>query len=84
MTVLLLVLDVLIVAAAFVSGALWLKASWRRIRRISRHEVLDHADLNRIVTAMNRAQILNARAAGATACAALLAGVRLLLELVAS
>lgn len=47
------------------------------MRRICRDEVLDAADLNRMVVAYNRTQILNARAALATAVAGILAGLRL-------
>lgn len=75
-----IVLDFLIIAAALLSAWLWLAASRTRLRRVSRHEVLDAADVNRIVTAMNRAQILNSRAALATAAAAILAAARLGLD----
>ncbi len=51
------------------------------MRRIRRNEVLDAADINRIVVAMNRAQILNSRAALATGCAAVLATLRFCLDL---
>jgi hypothetical protein len=51
------------------------------LRRISRHEALDSADINRIVTTMNRTQILNARAALATALSALFAALRVVLDL---
>ena len=79
MTLFLALLDIAIVFAAGLSGLFWFRASRRRVRRVSRHEVLDHADINRIVTALNRTQILNARAAQATAVAASLAGLRFLL-----
>lgn len=39
--------------------------------------LLDHADFNRMVVAYNRTQILNARAAIATAIAGILAAMRL-------
>ena len=42
--------------------------------------VLDAADINRLVTALNRTQILNARAALSTAIATVLAGIRLALS----
>ena len=48
---------------------------------MSRFEALDAADINRIVVALNRTQTLNARAALATAVAAGLAGLRVLLGL---
>ncbi len=77
MAELVVVLDLLIVAAALAAAWLWFIASRHRVRRVSRHEVLDTADINRIVTALNRTQILNARAALSTACAGVLAAIRL-------
>ena len=77
MYTLFLLLDGLIVAAAAGSAWLWWAASRRKVRRIRRDEVLDAADINRIVVAMNRAQMLNSRAAVATGCAAFLAILRL-------
>ncbi len=73
----LLAIDFGIVAAALASSWLWWKASGQRLRRISRREELDAADINRMVTALNRTQMLNARAALATAIAAFLAGARI-------
>ena len=73
-------LDALIVVAAVLSAWFWLRASGKRVRRVSKHETFDHADINRLVVALNRAQILNARAAKATAAAALLGGLRILLD----
>lgn len=78
-TWLLQILDGAIVAAALVSAWLWWRASAQRMRRVSRHEALDAADINRMVTALNRMQIFGARAALATAVAAALAGLRLIL-----
>ena len=78
-----LALELAIAAAAFLSGYLWWGASRRRLRRVSRHEILDHADINRIVTNLNRTQILNSRAACATALAAALAGTHVLIGTVA-
>lgn len=74
---LVVVLDLAIVAAALASAWLWWLASGRRVRRVSRREVLDSADMNRLITALNRTQILNRRAALATACAAVIAVIRL-------
>ncbi len=62
--------------AAFVASWLWYRASGRRLRRVSRREELDAGDINRIVTAINRAQILNMQAALATAVAAAIAALR--------
>jgi hypothetical protein len=45
--------------------------------------VIDAADLNRIVTVLNRSQILNARAALATGISALFVAVRMILGLLA-
>lgn len=77
MTIPFLLLDLSIVAAASLSGMFWWQASRKRLRRICRHEMLDHADFNRMVVAYNRTQILNARAAIATAVAGILAAIRL-------
>jgi hypothetical protein len=79
---LLMLLDLLIAAFAIASALLWWAASRQRMRRISRQEVLDAADINRMVTILNRAQILNARAAFTTSCAGMLAAARILLDLV--
>ncbi len=66
-------------AAALVPARFWRVAGRQRRRRISRREALDAAGLNRMVTARNRAQIPNARAALATAVAAGLAALRIAL-----
>lgn len=75
------VLDVAIVFAAVISAWFWLQAAGKPQRRVSKFEDFNHADLNRLVTALNRARILNARAAVATAIAALLGGLRIALDL---
>ncbi|WP_293861843.1 hypothetical protein [uncultured Alsobacter sp.] len=72
--------DIMIMATALLASWLWLQASRQRLRRLSRHEDLDAADMNRIVVAINRTQILNARAALASALAAALTGVRFALD----
>jgi hypothetical protein len=81
-----LVLDVAAIAAALVASWLWYRAGQRQTRRISRLEVLDAADLNRVVTAINRSAILNKRAALASAfsaaCFALRFAATLLVDLV--
>jgi hypothetical protein len=76
-----ILLDALIILVMLLSAFLWFLASRNRLRRISRHEVLDYADINRIVTAVNRAQILNSRAALMTALAAFLAAMRVMIDL---
>ncbi len=75
-------LDLAIILAAIISAWFWLQASGRPIRRVTKFEEFDHADLNRVVTALNRARILNARAAIATALAALLGGLRVAVDLI--
>ncbi|MBV50075.1 MAG: hypothetical protein CMN10_16120 [Roseobacter sp.] len=77
MATIIFLLDLSIIVTAFLSGIFWWRASRGRMRRICRDEVLDAADLNRMVVAYNRTQILNARAALATAVAGILAGLRL-------
>ncbi len=79
LTTLNLVLDLMIALAACLSAWFWWVASRQRVRRISRTEELDAGDMNRIVTALNRTQILNARAALFTALAAVSAAARILL-----
>jgi hypothetical protein len=51
---------------------LWWLTSSSSVRRVSRREVLD-ADINRMVVAVNRTQLLNRRAASAMAFSVFLA-----------
>jgi hypothetical protein len=76
MQILAFTLDIAAAAAACLASMLWYRASGRTLRRISRSEEIDAADLNRIVTAVNRSQLLNARAAMAATVAAALAALR--------
>jgi hypothetical protein len=69
-------LDLTGMITAIISALLWYKASTQEIRRISRHEPLDALDMNRMITAMNRGQVLNRRAAIATAIAAAVAAIK--------
>ena len=62
---------------------LWYLSGRRKLRRVSRVEALDAADINRIVTAVNRTQILNTRAALAAAASALCAALRFAVDTVA-
>lgn len=71
------VLDSLIGLGALASSFVWWLASRQRLRRISRLDELEAGDMNRIVTALNRTQILNARAALLASATALLAAVRM-------
>ncbi|MGY6251388.1 hypothetical protein ACXIUS_28280 [Bosea thiooxidans] len=70
-------LDIAIGVGALASSWLWWLASRQRLRRVSRLEELDAADINRIVIALNRTQILNAWAALVASAAAALAAVRM-------
>jgi len=70
-------LDVAIGLGALASSYVWWHASRQRLRRISRLEELDAGDMNRIVTALNRTQILNARAALLASATAALAAARM-------
>jgi hypothetical protein len=49
-----------------------------------RFETLDPADLNRIVTAVNRNSVLNSRAALAAAISAVCLALRFMLDLIAN
>jgi hypothetical protein len=82
MQALLIPLDLLIIAAATASGILWFKASKGRMRRVSATEQCNHHDLNRLVVAFNRTQLLNRRAALATALAAFAGALRMALGMV--
>lgn len=76
-------LDLLTILGTLTSAWLWFAASRRGVRRVSRSEVLDAADIDRLVTVLNRAQILNRRAALATAATAILGGARIAAGLLA-
>jgi hypothetical protein len=74
-------LDIIAMVAAFASSILWFMASGKSLRRLQRGEEIDEHDINRIVTAFNRNQILNGRAALATAASATAVGLRFLVQL---
>jgi hypothetical protein len=67
----LFLLDLVAIVAALAASWLWLRASQNRVRRVAKDEELSSADINRIVVSINRSQILNARAALATAVSAI-------------
>ena len=71
-----LALDGLAMFGAFASAVLWFMASGKSLRRLHRGEEIDEHDINRIVTAFNRNQILNGRAALATGLSATAVGLR--------
>ncbi len=75
------IVDALGIVSALIAAGLWLRASTARVRRVSRDETLDAADINRIVIAVNRSQILNRRAALATAVSAVATALRFALDL---
>ena len=77
MTFFILILDLLIIASATLSGILWYRASGGKMRRVSATEHLNHQDLNRLVVAFNRTQLLDRRAALATAFAAFSGALRM-------
>lgn len=81
-TALIIGLDLAVVGCAAAFGLLWYLASRSRLRRISSHEVVNSLDLNRIIVAYNRGQILNRRAALATSATGVLATLRLAIDLV--
>ena len=64
-------LDLVALISAIMAAWLWYRASSNIVRRIERDEQIDNRDLNRIVVSINRTQILNRRAALATAVSAL-------------
>ena len=74
-------LDLFGCISGFLAAWLWLRASGRIVRRVSLHEELDAADLNRLVTAINRANILNRRAALAATASAVSVALRFLVDL---
>jgi hypothetical protein len=76
-----LALDILAMIAAFLSSALWFMASGKSLRRVHRGESIDEHDMNRIITAFNRNQILNGRAALATGVSAIAVALRFLVQL---
>lgn len=78
------ILDILILISAAMSAWFWWKASGRQLRRITHNEELNSHDINRIIININRAQILNARAAISTAVSAGLIAVRYLVTVLSS
>ena len=83
MALLILALDTVGIATALLAAWLWYAAGRRRLRRISRFEELDAADLNRIVTTINRSSLLNRRAALAAAASAATLALRFAADLLA-
>jgi hypothetical protein len=65
------ILEILALLSALFAAWMWWRASSHAPRRLTKGEVIDHHDFNRLVTAINRSQLLNRRAALATAVSAL-------------
>ncbi len=76
-----LLLDLAGTVTALAAAWLWLQASRRKVRRVSLHETLDAADINRVITAMNRAAELNRRGALAATASALCVAVRFIADM---
>jgi len=79
--VLIWILDAFALVTAFAAAWFWLLASRGRVRRVSYTEELNAADLNRLVVAINRSQLLNSRAALATAVSAFAVAIRFAVSL---
>ena len=77
-------LDAVAIVAALLASWLWFKSSQNRLRRVSKDEHLNAADINRMVVAINRSQILNAQAAFVTAISASAVALRMITGLVFS
>lgn len=82
MALLTTMLDALGLVTAAAAAWFWYLSGTRRLRRVSRFEELDYAYLNRIVTAFNRASILNRQAAKAAAASAAVLALRFAVDLV--
>ncbi|MGL4437710.1 MAG: hypothetical protein ACRCUE_00405 [Bosea sp. (in: a-proteobacteria)] len=76
------IFDALALFSALTAAYLWWKASCNHVRRISLTEQLDAQDFNRMVIAINRTQLLNRRAAIATAVSALAIAMKFAHDLV--
>ncbi|MCZ8376975.1 MAG: hypothetical protein O9342_16500 [Beijerinckiaceae bacterium] len=77
-------LDLLALVSALVAAWLWYRASSNAVRRVSKHEELNALDLNRIITAINRTQAMNRRAAIATAVSAIVIACKFARDLLAA
>lgn len=84
LSVLFLALELLAVLTALLASWLWYAAGRRPLRRISRFEQLDAADINRLVVAINRTGTLNRKAALAAAASAACLALHITATLIAS
>lgn len=71
------ILDLFALVSALAAAFLWFKASSVFVRRVQKNEAINSLDLNRVVTSINRTQMLNRRAALATALSALAIALKL-------
>lgn len=71
-----MILDLMGMLTALAAGALWWMASRSTLRRVHKTEEFDYHDFNRLIVAYNRTQIINARAALATAASAMCVALR--------
>jgi hypothetical protein len=71
-----LALDICAFVTTLAAAWFWWLASRASLRRINKTEEFDYHDINRLVVAFNRTQILNSRAALATAVSALCVAAR--------
>jgi hypothetical protein len=78
LSIVIAILDTIAILTAFAAAVFWWKASGRSVRRLTRTEELDAADINRLVVAINRSQLLNRRAAIAAAISAFAAATHML------
>lgn len=76
-----LALDLIALVGAMCAAWLWFLSSQRRVRRLAHGETIDAADLNRLVVSINRTQLLNSRAALASAISALAVAARFVLDI---
>ncbi|MBS1302960.1 hypothetical protein [Loktanella sp. SALINAS62] len=83
MAILTRLLDALGHFTAAAADWFWYLSRSRSLRRVSRFEERDHADLNRIITAFRRASMLNLQAAMAAAATATALAMRFRADLAA-
>ncbi|MDQ0314560.1 hypothetical protein [Amorphus orientalis] len=76
MDVVFILLDLAAIVSSLAAAGLWYQAGARTVRRVSRFETLDQADINRMAVAMNRSALLNRRAALASAAAGICFALR--------
>lgn len=73
-------LDIAGVAASALAAWLWYRAGAINVRRVTFDETFDYHDFNRLVVAFNRSSARNRRGAIASAAAALIVALSLLLS----